>query len=110
MYILNITQIYFSNNNSSAFCKQSLGYKRTYRYLYVNFKLMYRVTFELRPHNLYKCGQRDSMSRAGHLQFFNFFYDKNDIFCIFYQVNLTGGGLFKWNGAEIGYRVIVLKK
>ena len=27
------------------------------------------------------------------------------IFCIFYQVNLTGSGLFNRNGAEIGYQL-----
>ena len=36
--------------------------------------------------------------------FFNIFNNKND-YCILYQVNLTGSGLFKLvqSGAEIGY-------
>ena len=34
---------------------------------------------------------------------------KNYIFCIFYQVNLTGGGFDK-TGAEIVYKEQVLKK
>ena len=39
--------------------------------------------------------------------FCNFFHDKNDIFGIFYQVNLTGGRLFK---QEIGYRLVFLNR
>ena len=39
---------------------------------------------------------KGKVTRAGHLQyFFYFFNDKNDNFCIFYQVNLTEGRLFK---------------
>ena len=45
------------------------------------------------------------MSRAGHLGYFLIFsLMKNDIFCIYYQVNLIRGRLLNGSGAEIGYR------
>ena len=46
-------------------------------------------------------GQDEDAVEVSHRQswalaaFFHFFHNKNDIFGIFYQVNLTGGRLFK---------------
>ena len=52
---------------------------------------------------------RAELGTCGSFYFFQLY---NDIFCIFYQVNLIllGVDFLNRNGAEIGYRVIVLKK
>ena len=49
--------------------------------------------------------------RAGHLRYFCIFsVMKNDIFCIFYQVNLTVVGVLNRTGAELGYMEIDFKE
>ena len=42
--------------------------------------------------------------------FFNFSITKNDIYCIFYQVNLTGGRLFKYDWRRNRLEEIGLKE
>ena len=40
-------------------------------------------------------------SELGTIGIFVFFQQQKMIFCIFYQVNLTGSGLFKWDWCRI---------
>ena len=51
------------------------------------------------------------MTRAGHLRYFYMFFNyKNDIFALFNKLIGLGVDFLNRNGAEIGYRVIVLSK
>ena len=79
----------WDTKNDSRDKKRQLGYKKWHLFLFLTGSLAPGSPWRLEKH---------LEPRAGHLRYYFgiFFNNKKMIFCIFYQVNLTGSGLFKW--------------